>query len=259
MNNDIEIIISELEKANNILFVTGAGISVESGIPTYQEVGGLYNNNELIEGKTIEEIMSGKTILENPGLVWKCLIERSSFCQNIHFNHAHKVITEMEQHFKRVIVFSQNIDGLHRKAGTQNIIDIHGDIHNLYCAHCSHSEYAENMEKIYLPPNCQNCGAIMRPDVVFFGEALPNKKMMHLAQEVTMGFDVIFIIGTSGKLPYVVGPVGSLHKRGAFTVEINPNQTDISEKVNKKITGKAAEVLGCIWKSYQENTENPFF
>lgn len=248
-------IISQLKKTQSILFVTGAGISAESGVPTYRGISGLYNNGELVEGMEIEDLMSGYMIRRQPELVWRYLEGMVDNFRQASFNKGHQVIAEMEKHFPRVTVFTQNIDGFHRAAGSQNVIDIHGDIHTLYCTNCDYRTEVDERLEIDFPPLCPKCKdqKILRPDVVFFGEMLPGKKLVKLASEMEQGFDMVFTIGTSALFPYIVGPVSKLKEGGSFAVEINPEDTSITPVVDIKLSLGAGEALDQIWQGFNSN------
>src|SRR5512146_115305 len=127
-----------LSKAANILFITGAGISADSGLPTYRGIGGLYNNRHTDDDIPIEEALSGKMLAAAPAIAWKYISQIERACRGAAFNRSHEVIAQMEQFFPRVLVLTQNVDGFHYQAGSKNVIDIHGDIHQLACTACSY-------------------------------------------------------------------------------------------------------------------------
>ncbi|MBM3254675.1 MAG: NAD-dependent protein deacylase, partial [Candidatus Omnitrophica bacterium] len=170
-------IVELLKQSKSILFITGAGISADSGLPTYRGEGGLYNTTATDEGIPIETILAGEMIKTRPELVWKYLGQIEKRTRTAKFNRAHEVIAEMEKHFPHVLVFTQNIDGFHAQAGSKNVIDIHGDMHKVYCPKCFWSKKLDNYEQLSSSPTCPDCGAVIRPDVVFFGENLPEDKI----------------------------------------------------------------------------------
>ncbi|WP_372366172.1 NAD-dependent deacetylase [Candidatus Uabimicrobium sp. HlEnr_7] len=247
--NDIADIVNKLKQSRRLLFVTGAGMSVDSGIPTYRGIGGLYNNNELIEGMTIEEIMSGHVMRTNPELVWKCLASNSSFFKDASPNRGHEIIAEMEKNFE-ICVYTQNVDGFHSLAGSTNVIDVHGNTRVLCCMNCDQRDSLNNITQLKIPPLCTKCGKIMRPNVVLFGEMLCPTKMTALSKEMLKGFDMVIIIGTSGRFPYIVSPVFQLYKHGSFVIEINPETTEISDLANIHLVSGASQSLETIWSMY---------
>ncbi|MBN1622123.1 MAG: NAD-dependent protein deacylase [Endomicrobiales bacterium] len=242
-----------LKKAKSVFFVTGAGISADSGLPTYRGVGGLYNDTVTDEGIPIETALAGETLKSRPELTWKYLSQIEKNCRSAKFNRAHEVIKEMEDTFERVCVLTQNIDGFHHQAGSQNVIDIHGDIHRIMCPGCGWKRTIENFSEIEIPPACPLCGKTARPDVVFFGEMLPYEKLLMLDDELAKGFDIYFSVGTTSVFPYIQEPMFSAKRMGRPTVEINPGETGISGIVDIRLPHRAAESLDAIWSEFNKN------
>jgi len=252
-SQEIERIIDVLKRSNSILFITGAGMSADSGLPTYRGIGGLYENQDTEEGIAIEEALSGGMIRHRPDITWKYISQIESGCREASYNRGHEVIAEMEKHFYRAWILTQNVDGFHLEAGSKNVIDIHGDVHNLYCLSCDYHEWVKNYQHLSIPPKCPKCAALVRPDVVLFDEVLPMQKLDVLYKEMAHGFDIVFSIGTTSLFPYIAEPVLMARQQGDFTVEINPGQTAVSENVNIKLPVGAAEALDYLWKRFQEN------
>jgi len=203
----IRQIASILKGCQSILFITGAGISADSGLPTYRGIGGLYNNKLTEDGIPVETALSGETLKARPEITWKYLLQIEKNCRNARYNRAHEVIAEMERQFGRVWVLTQNIDGFHHAAGSRNVIDIHGDMHKLQCPRCGWHSVINDYSNIEFPPGCPECGAIVRPEVVLFGEMLPEDKLSALNRELMKGFDIYFSIGTSSVFPYISQPI----------------------------------------------------
>ncbi|MFA5114828.1 MAG: NAD-dependent deacylase [Candidatus Omnitrophota bacterium] len=260
MNRDgsaIAKIAGLLKNSKSILFITGAGISADSGLPTYRGVGGLYNDKATEEGISVEMALAGETLREHPEVTWKYLLQIERNCRRATFNRGHKVIAEMERHFERVWVLTQNIDGLHRTAGSRNIIDIHGDMHSLICPSCGWHDSLEDYSNLdILPPHCPQCRGVVRPDVVFFGEMLPQEKLTVLMRQLREGFDIYFSIGTSSVFPYISQPIIAAAHLGRPTVEINPGSSDVSDIVSIKLSMGAAEALDLIWEDYNKGGGN---
>ena len=246
----IRRVVEILKKSRSILFITGAGISADSGLPTYRGIGGLYNDKTTDEGIPIETALAGETLKTNPEVTWKYLSQIEERTRGARFNRAHEIIAEMDKHFQRLWILTQNIDGFHNDAGSKNVIDIHGDIHNLLCPQCRWRKTIKDFTEIEIPPTCPECGAIARPDVVFFGEILKEKKLRILCRELNIGFDSYFSIGTTSVFPYISGPITDANSRGLATVEINPCLTEISSIVDVKISLPAAKALEIIWAEF---------
>ncbi len=262
MNNgsaDTTKIIRLLKDCKSILFITGAGISAESGLPTYRGIGGLYNDKVTEDGIPVEMALAGETLQRQPELTWKYLSQIEKNCRGAKFNRGHEVIVEMEKAFERVWVLTQNIDGFHYAAGSRNIVDIHGDMHKLACMRCGWRGQVKDYSEIDIPPACPDCAGIARPEVVFFGEMLPQDKLAMLERELRRGFDIYFSIGTSSVFPYIQQPIVAASHLGRPTIEINPEDTEISSLVDIKLHMPAAEALDAIWKGFkQENRNVPF-
>ncbi len=253
MNNNSSIIAKTaelLKSCKSIFFITGAGISADSGLPTYRGIGGLYNDKLTEDGIPVELALAGETLEKQPAVTWKYLSQIEKNCRSAKFNRGHEVIAEMEKHFERVCVLTQNIDGFHHAAGSRNIIDIHGDMHKLSCTGCGWRRVVKDYSLIDIPPRCPDCAGIVRPEVVFFGEMLPEDKLVVLDRELMREFDIYFSIGTTSVFPYIRQPMITANYLGRPTVEINPENTEISGVVGIKLRMRAAEALDAIWKKY---------
>ncbi len=248
MSADIGEVALLLAKAQRVLFITGAGVSRDSGLPTYRGIGGLYNERKPEEGIPIEEILSGGMFKRDPALTWKYLFEIESACREAGFNRAHAVMQEIESARPHVCVLTQNVDGLHRKAGSKNVIEIHGELYDIQCPRCGLGYRVESFRELEIPPSCAACGATVRPNVVLFGELLPADKVAALHKELMGGFDMVFSVGTTSVFPYISGPVMEARKKGAPTVEINPGDTEVSQVVDFRLRLPAAEALDRLWQ-----------
>lgn len=249
----ISKVVKLLKNCKSILFITGAGISADSGLPTYRGAGGLYNDKTTEEGIPIEMALAGQTLNTRPEITWRYLSQIEEKCRNASFNRAHQVIAQMEQYFERVWVFTQNIDGFHQAAGSSNIIDIHGDMHRLLCTKCGWRTTVKDYSQIRIPPRCPRCEYIVRPGVVFFGEQLPQDKIQILLRELNRGFGIYFSVGTTSVFPYIQQPILDARYANRPTIEINPADTAISHLVDVKLSLRAVEALDIIWREYQKN------
>ncbi len=233
-----------LQSSNSILFITGAGISADSGLPTYRGIGGLYNSQDTDDGVSIEEALSGEMLRQRPEITWKYLWQIAAGAESKTYNRAHQVIAELEAHKQRVWVVTQNIDGFHTAAGSRNVIEIHGNMRGMACLNCRRRFSREHIQGRPVPPRCIECQGVLRPDVVLFGEALPRAAIDTLSREIEHGFDLVVSIGTSSVFPYIVEPVFHAVRQGIPTVEINPSpRTAISDHVNLHLPLRAIDVL----------------
>lgn len=228
-----ESVTKKIEGAKKIVFVTGAGISQESGIPTFRGKDGLWRNYDAMKLATIN------AFYDNPKLVWEWYNERRKNIFSAEPNLGHKAIVELEK-FAKVVVLTQNIDGLHQRAGSTEVLELHGSIVKIKCTVCDFkSEILTEFTDI--PPLCK-CGNILRPDVVWFGESLPKEiwqqAMIHVSK-----CDVMVVVGTS----LVVSPANTLpiyaKQNKAILIEINPEKTIMSSEMDLSIRNTSVMAL----------------
>ncbi|HJW24334.1 MAG TPA: NAD-dependent deacylase [Rhodocyclaceae bacterium] len=237
---------AHLAGAGRVLFITGAGISADSGLPTYRGIGGLYNGQATEDGLRIEDALSGEVFAQRPDITWKYLAQIEHNCRDAGPNGAHYAIARLEEERPGVLVLTQNVDGLHRRAGSRNVIEIHGDLHHLACTACDWRATVDSLEGWPIPPTCPECGEVVRPQVVLFGEALPMAAVTRLYDELDRGFDLVFSIGTSSIFPYIAQPVVWAAQAGIPTVEINPARTVLSDIVEYRLPLGAAAAMEAI-------------
>ena len=190
--SEISEIARQLSGCRSVLFVTGAGISADSGLPTYRGIGGLYEQESTDEGVPIEVALSGEMFRRDPALTWKYIHQIESACRDAQPNRAHDLIARLERKMDRVWTLTQNVDGLHRSAGSQRIIDIHGDVHHLVCTQCGYRWRVDDYAGLSIPPSCPECASLVRPEVVLFGEMLPIDRVQVLHEQLARGFDAVF-------------------------------------------------------------------
>ena len=224
--------------AESVAVLTGAGISAESGVPTFRGNDGLWKKFKP------EELANFDAFMKNPDLVWEWYRHRKQVISTIQPNAGHYALVEMEKMYKKFAVITQNIDNLHYRAGSKTVYELHGNINRNYCIGCG-KPYAN--EDILQPdqdktPRCSSCKGLIRPDVVWFGEMLPVDAWNSSVTAAERS-DVFFSVGTSA----IVYPAASLpmiaRRSGAFTVEINIEPTDLSSTADEVILGKSGEIL----------------
>ena len=234
-----------LRQAERILFITGAGLSADSGLPTYRGVGGLYNGHTE-DGLPIEAALSGPMLELNPGLCWKYLAEIGRACLAGKPNAGHLAIAELQNRKPGCWVLTQNVDGYHRAAGSppQRLIEIHGTLAPLFCMSCGEesAELAEHLLKS-LPPQCSRCSGVLRPPVVLFEEMLPALALRRLQSELQTGFDAVVAVGTSASFAYLVEPWLHVRHSGGFTAQLDPSASELSLLVDVHIAAAAGDVL----------------
>ena len=235
-----------LLNSQKLLFITGAGVSADSGLPTYRGVSGLYEAADTDDGVSIEEALSGPMFAKEPLITWKYLLQIAHSCQGKGPNRAHEVIAELDAQ-REVCVITQNIDGFHTRAGSKNVIEMHGNMQKLLCTQCAAKMRVSDYSDFPMPPLCSDCGGMLRPDVVLFGEMLSEKSLARYYEELAKGFDAVFIVGTTSVFPYITAPVQNAIATGVPTIEINPSRTHLSDHVTLHVPARAAvyfEALG---------------
>lgn len=236
-----------VREAPRILFVTGAGISADSGLPTYRGVGGLYEDAGTEDGVDIEEALSGPMMTRRPELCWKYIAQVERACRGAAPNRAHEVIAELQRRQGGVVVLTQNVDGLHRAAGSgEDVIEIHGNVHELHCTRCAWERVVPDYEGLPIPPRCPECDAVVRPRVVLFQEMLPTGAIDRLRSEVAQGFSLVVSVGTTAVFPYIAAPVRMAAGWGAHTVEVNPGRSQVSHLVDLHLPARAAPTFDAL-------------
>ena len=239
-----ERLLRSLSRARSVAAFTGAGVSAESGVPTFRGADGIWAKFNPAELANIDAFM------KNPALVWEWYRQRKHIIASVSPNPGHIALARMETVFPVFAVITQNIDILHRRAGSRIVHELHGNIERSYCMTCGSPCTDEAELSSGDIPRCARpeCGGIMRPDVVWFGELLPDdewKNAMHAAESA----DVFLSIGTSG----VVYPAASIplaaKQHGAFLVEINPEPTPLTDRADEFLRGKSGEVLPALLES----------
>ncbi len=243
----LDRVADHLSRARRVLFVTGAGLSADSGLPTYRGMGGLYENMTAAEGMPIESILSGPMFRKRPELVWKYLLEVERACRTATPNAGHRVIARLERRLEQVVVLTQNVDGFHRRAGSTQVIDIHGDLYDLRCTGCGRTRRVNSYAGLPALPRC-GCGGVERPEVVLFGEELPAVKMDRLMAELGRGFDMVLSVGTSGSFPYIRLPLIRAQVYEWPSVDINPGRNEMSAYARYHLPLRAAEACEALWQ-----------
>lgn len=249
--DNIDELRARLDSAQRPVVLSGAGISAESGVPTFRGSGGLW------QGHRAQELATPEAFEINPTLVWEFYDFRRRALSKLSPNPAHIALASLEDRQSRaeeglgekgdtengLTIITQNVDGLHRAAGSNKILELHGNIWRVRCTACA--EVTENHDvPIKIPPFC-TCGGMLRPDIVWFGEMLPAG-IFEQACAAAERADIMLVIGTSG----VVQPAASLaeiaRSNGAYLVEINPEKTPLSENTDMSITAMAAQILPLV-------------
>lgn len=240
-------LVNILLDVKKVAVLTGAGISAESGIPTFRGKDGLWKTYRA------EELATPAAFHHDPKLVWEWYDWRRGIIGSKEPNPGHKVLARWEKIFSDFSLITQNIDGLHEKSGSKKILELHGNIWKLRCM--EEGTITENHESPLkeIPPHCPECGSLLRPHVVWFGESL-SSSVLHEAFLLSSNCEVMFVVGTSA----VVQPAASLplsaSEAGAKIVEINPDPTPLTSYSDFSFRGKAGEVLPFIDEKLKNET-----
>ncbi len=231
----IGLIKEKLEKADTVTVLTGAGISADSGVPTFRGNDGLWKHYRA------EYLATPEAFLKNPELVWEWYDWRRRLIASKEPNAGHYMIAEMEKPFTRFHLITQNVDGLHEKAGSTNPVELHGNIWKVRCTVCHGISFNFDVP-IKLLPLCKGCGGLLRPHIVWFGEPL-DEIDIEKSYAAVSNSNVVLIIGTSGLVYPAASLAGIARENGAFVAEINLERTPISEEMDITLIGKAKDLL----------------
>ena len=234
-----EQLIHAIQSAQHIAILTGAGISAESGVPTFREAQtGLWAQYDP------QALATRHAFRQNPRLVWEWYAWRRELVAQARPNPGHRALVELAQRVPRLTLVTQNVDGLHQQAGSQNVVELHGNINRIKCFDQNHPVAAWE-ETGEAPPRCPVCGSYLRPDVVWFGESLPAEAL-HTAVTAAESCDIFFTIGTSAVVePAASLPVAAL-RRQIPVVEINPETTPLTAQCDYALAGPAGEILPAL-------------
>lgn len=226
--------LDKLAVSEKVVFFTGAGISAESGIPTFRGKDGIWNKLKP------EELANFNAFMRNPKMVWEWYNHRKKIIHESKPNAGHITIAEFEKYFDDVTVITQNIDNLHRRAGSRKIYELHGNIERNYCINCK-TFYNEELDFSEGVPKCK-CGGLIRPDVVWFGEFLPADQL-EASERAAINSDIFFVVGTSAVVYPAAGLVYTAKRSGSYVVEINIEETEVSSIADFSFYGEAGKVL----------------
>ena len=230
----MEELVARLKRARSVLVLTGSGISSDSGLPTFRGVGGLWHNHR------VEELASPAGFARNPALVWGWYNERNAAHRRAKPNAGHYAIARLETLVPDFTLATQNVDSLHLRAGTTGLLELHGNLREARCERCGERR---TLDASGLPVDEieHGCGGRMRPDIVWFGESLPQG-VWKKAEAAAARAEVILVVGTSA-LVYPAAALATHYNDSAYVAEINTEETAISGRVDCVLRGTAAETL----------------
>lgn len=232
---DLEQAREWLAQATSLAVLTGAGISAESGVPTFRGAGGLWKDYKP------EELANAEAFAKNPKLVWEWYNWRRELISKALPNPGHRALVEFEKRIARFTLITQNVDGLHDRAGSGKILKLHGDIWRMRCTACGANWPDRRAPLPKIPPHCQ-CGGLTRPNVVWFGEPLADG-MMKEAEHAASAASVFLVVGTSAAVVPAANLIPYAKKAGAKVIEINTEETAATAHVDLALRGPAGELL----------------
>ena len=242
MNFPAELL-SLLRQAPKLVSLTGAGVSQESGLRTFRDAHPSTGSGQagLWAQYKPEDLASPQAFARDPKLIWDWYAWRREAVKGVRPNPGHYALVEIENKIPQFTLITQNVDGLHRMAGSQRVLELHGNIQRVRCSECSTfaDTWGDEAESV---PRCRECGGLLRPDVVWFGESLPRDQL-EAAVEAARTCEVFFSIGTSGVVQPAASLAFSARNRGAVVVEINAEPTPLTPKTNYAFHGKSGEIL----------------
>jgi NAD-dependent deacetylase len=245
IENELGPLLALLDSTTRLAVLTGSGISSESGIPTFRGEHGLWRQFRA------EELATPEAFERDPQLVWEWYDWRRGIIGRAEPNEGHRTISAWQETFSSFSLITQNIDGLHERAGSRQPIELHGNIWKMRCVEEGTVTECRDVPLRILPPRCPACGAMLRPHIVWFGEAL-DRRVLDDAFRRSTACDVMFVVGTSA----VVHPAASLPlaaaEAGAKIVEVNPDPTPLSRAADFVLRGKAGEVLPLLQRKIIE-------
>ena len=233
-----------LQETRTVCVLTGAGISAESGVPTFRGAEGLWKKFRP------EELANFDAFIRNPQLVWEWYNYRRQLIETVTPNQGHIALARIEQGVDDFTLITQNVDNLHRRAGSKHVLELHGNIMQSYCIECGAKDDHPDFSGENKVPRCKTCGGLVRPDVVWFGEMLPQH-VFEEAERAAQRCSLFICVGTSA----IVYPAASLpmaaKQAGAYTIEVNIERTEQSRIFDETILGKAGDILPSIADSIQ--------
>ncbi len=231
-----EALIDALRSSRHVCVLTGSGISAESGVPTFREA-----QTGLWEKFDPHELATPEAFLRDPELIWKWYRWRRDLVAKVDPNAGHRALVDLQAQVNEFTLITQNVDGLHQRAGSKNVIEFHGNLFEDRCVveGCVVTDARDHSSDV---PSCPACGGNLRPGVVWFGEAIPEKALNE-AMSAASNCDLFFSIGTSSLVWPAAGLADTAREAGATIVEVNPNATPLSNTSNFGLSGNAGIVL----------------
>ncbi len=235
-----------LSRARSVTVLTGAGVSAESGIPTFRDaLTGLWSRYRA------EDLATPQAFERDPQMVARWYDERRTMCMRCEPNAGHRALAQLQDHMRglgrELVLVTQNVDRLHQRAGSEDVIELHGSIMTWRCTHCDHEQQELGEPFDSHPPRCGKCDGIRRPGVVWFGESLPDDALQS-AHSASVHCDVFLSIGTSSQVYPAAGLMDTAAAQGARLLEVNVDRTAASDRCDWVLCGRSAQILPILLK-----------
>jgi NAD-dependent deacetylase len=235
--SEVHRVADRLQSARRVLALTGAGISAESGIPTFRGRDGWWRKEDPTRLATQDAFD------RDPAYVWEWYQYRRGLVAGAEPNPGHRALAALHDAGREVLVATQNVDDLHERGGSPHVTHLHGSIWRVRCEGCGEEREDTTHPLPALPPRCDDCHGLLRPAVVWFGEMLPPEPITRIERFLAQGVDLVMVIGTEATFGYIQGFALSAQRAGALLVEVNPGRTLLSDHVDVRLDGPAGEIL----------------
>ncbi len=244
-----------LAQARSALFITGSGLTADAGLPVYRGMPGVRRkrSDRITE---LDAALSADTFGSNPEIVWRQLVGLDAAVRAARPASGHVILSELGKRL-RVVIATTNVDRLHQRAGSRDVIELHGALHDLRCDTCEMSSRQDSFATLPIPPRCAVCRTVLRPDLPLFGEPLPADPFTRLQAELDQGFDLVFAVGIRRMVPYLARPLLVAKADGVPTIEIGPHPSELSEVVDYRFRGGCSRVLTAIWEVFERMDAPP--
>jgi NAD-dependent deacetylase len=231
-------LLDRLGRARRVVALTGAGISAESGVPTFRDA-----QTGLWAKYRAEDLATPEAFLKQPRLVWDWYVWRRGLTEKAQPNPGHHALVGLQNRFESFTLITQNVDGLHARAGSREVLELHGNIHVTICfderTPVADGDFEDDGRT---PPRCPRCGGLLRPGVVWFGESLPREALAE-AEAASLSGEVFLSVGTSSLVHPAAGLPELAKRQGAYLIEVNPERTPLSRLCDQVLSGPAGELL----------------
>ncbi|MBP6631075.1 MAG: NAD-dependent protein deacylase [Kofleriaceae bacterium] len=247
--DQLDLVAHLLWRAGRVLFVTGAEVSAESGLPGHRGVGGLASARpeDGADGlAAVDAALSAEMLALRPQVTWRHLAASEERLRAAAPNPAHQIMAALEA-TREVVVATANVDGLHGRAGSRRVIELHGNLRRLRCVRCDFALTVPSYQGVPIPPACPQCQALVRPDLVLFGELLATTTSDALERELARGFELVVAVGTRTAAPYLARPILLARQAGVPTAEIGLLDSELSPVVDLRLRARPARVMAALW------------